>query len=56
MFQNIINGTGPQGAGGGYKAVLDNLRKHDPRFPSVEHLDSLIKVGNISARVVVTVR
>ncbi|GAA1546691.1 DUF1593 domain-containing protein [Dactylosporangium maewongense] len=50
VFQNIIDGTGPQGVGGGYKAVLDNLRKHDPRFPSVEHLNSLIKVGNISYR------
>jgi hypothetical protein len=38
------------GAGGGYAAVLDNLRLHDPRYPSVEHLNSLIKIGNISYR------
>ncbi|MFB8267550.1 nucleoside hydrolase-like domain-containing protein [Streptomyces sp. NPDC055955] len=50
VFQNIINGTGPQGAGGGYAAVVDNLRKNDRRYPSVKHLDSLIKVGNIAYR------
>ncbi len=51
VFQDIISGTGEQwGAGGGYAAVVDNLRTHDPRYPSAEHLLSLIKVGNVSYR------
>ena len=32
---------------GGYAAIYQNLRKHDPRFPSPEHLLSLIKIGNV---------
>jgi Protein of unknown function (DUF1593) len=51
VFQDIINGTGEKwGAGGGYAAVADNLRLHDRRYPSVQHLNSLIKIGNISYR------
>ncbi|GAA3768994.1 DUF1593 domain-containing protein [Plantactinospora mayteni] len=51
VFQDMINGTGTKwGAGGGYAAIVDNLRRHDPRYPSVDHLNSLIKVGNISYR------
>ncbi len=49
VYSGIINGTGsPFGAGGGYKAVVDNLRWHDPRYPTVEHMNRLIKVGNIT--------
>ncbi len=51
VFPDIINGTGEDyGAGGGYRAVVENLRRHDPRYPSVEHMNSLIKVGNITYR------
>jgi Protein of unknown function (DUF1593) len=32
---------------GGYKQVYDNLVKHDPRYPTPQHLLSLIKLGNI---------
>ena len=51
VFPGIINGTGEKyGAGGGYRAVVENLRRHDSRYPSVEHMNSLIKVGNITYR------
>jgi hypothetical protein len=30
-----------------YSLVYENLRLHDPRYPSPEHLESLVKVGNI---------
>ena len=42
VFPNLING--------GYRAALPNLRLHDPRYPSVEHMNGLIKVGNITMR------
>ncbi|WP_413738512.1 nucleoside hydrolase-like domain-containing protein [Sodalis sp. RH21] len=50
VFQQIINGTGKWGKGGGYAAVVNNLKLHDPKFPSVEHMLSLIKVGNVTYR------
>src|ERR1700751_3779962 len=46
-YQNIISGTGYFGRFGGYAAIYQNLRKHDPRFPTPEHLLSLIKIGNV---------
>jgi hypothetical protein len=46
-YQNIIAGTGYFGRFGGYAAAYPNLRKHDPRYPTPEHLLSLIKVGNV---------
>jgi Protein of unknown function (DUF1593) len=49
VFQDVIAGGGEEfGTGGGYAAVYENLREHDPRFPSPEHLLSLIKIGNIT--------
>jgi hypothetical protein len=46
-YQDIIAGTGYFGRFGGYAAIYQNLRKHDPRFPTPEHLLSLIKIGNV---------
>ncbi len=46
-FQSIIGGGGYFGRFGGYAAAYPNLRKHDPRYPTPEHLLSLIKVGNV---------
>jgi hypothetical protein len=47
VYQNIIAGSGYFGRFGGYAAAYPNLRKHDPRYPTPEHLLSLIKVGNV---------
>jgi hypothetical protein len=46
-YQSIIGGTGYFGRFGGYAGIYQNLRKHDPRFPTPEHLLSLIKIGNV---------
>ena len=46
-YKSIIGGTGYFGRFGGYAAIYQNLRKHDPRFPTPEHLLSLIKIGNV---------
>ncbi len=34
-----------------YAQVEDTLRVHDPRYPSAEHLRSLVRVGNIAVEV-----
>jgi Protein of unknown function (DUF1593) len=47
VFQNIISGTGYFGKSGGYAGAYSNLRKQDPRYPTPEHLLSLIRVGNV---------
>ena len=47
VYQNILTGTGYFGRFGGYAAAYPNLRKHDPRYPTPEHLLSLVKVGNV---------
>jgi Protein of unknown function (DUF1593) len=47
VFQNIISGTGYFGKSGGYAGAFSNLRKQDPRFPTPEHLLSLIRIGNV---------
>lgn len=41
LFQRIVRDE--------YSLVYENLRLHDPRYPSPDQLLSLIKVGNISA-------
>jgi Protein of unknown function (DUF1593) len=46
-YQNIIEGTGYFGRFGGYAAAYPGLVKNDPRYPTPEHLLSLIKVGNV---------
>jgi hypothetical protein len=49
VFQDVIAGGGEEfGTGGGYAAVYRNLRRHDWRYPSPQHLLSLIKIGNIT--------
>lgn len=48
VFQELIGGGGEWGPAGGYAAVYENLRRHDPRYPSPEHLLSLVKIGNIT--------
>lgn len=40
LFQRVI---------GEYDAVYENFKLHDPRYPTPEHLLSLVRVGNISA-------
>jgi hypothetical protein len=47
VYQNIISGEGYFGKFGGYARAFPNLRKHDPRYPTPEHLLSLIRVGNV---------
>jgi hypothetical protein len=47
IYQTIIAGGGYFGRFGGYAAAYPNLRKHDPRYPTPEHLLSLVKVGNV---------
>lgn len=46
-FQSIIAGGGYFGQNGGYAGAFANLRKHDRRFPTPQHLLSLVHVGNI---------
>ena len=46
-WQSIIAGGGYFGRFGGYAAIYQNLRKHDRRYPTPEHLLSLIRVGNV---------
>jgi hypothetical protein len=46
-FQSIIAGGGYFGADGGYAGAFANLRKHDPRYPTPQHLLSLVRVGNV---------
>jgi hypothetical protein len=46
-WQSIIAGGGYFGRFGGYAAIYQNLRKHDGRYPTPEHLLSLIRVGNV---------
>jgi len=46
-WQSIIAGDGYFGRFGGYAAIYQNLRKHDRRYPTPEHLLSLIRVGNV---------
>jgi hypothetical protein len=47
VWQNIITGTGYFGQFGGYAAAYPTLLQHDPRYPTPEHLLSLVKIWNV---------
>ena len=47
VYQNIFTGTGYFGRFGGYAKAYPSLVKNDPRYPTPEHLLSLVKVGNV---------
>jgi len=46
-LSDILAGTGYFGQFGGYTAAYPNLRKNDPRYPTPEHLLSLVRIGNV---------
>ncbi|MFF2940905.1 nucleoside hydrolase-like domain-containing protein [Streptomyces niveus] len=49
VYQDAIAGGGEiYGTEGGYAAAYKNLARHDRRYPTPQHLLSLIKVGNVT--------